>query len=110
MATASHAHRRSDPADVRVRRAYGHGRDSLAAGTAVLQEAGLRVAVATSLGWAMAYVARHALEKMLYGVAAEDPRTFVGASVLVAAGGCAAALHPALRASRIDPMAALRSE
>jgi ABC-type antimicrobial peptide transport system permease subunit len=67
------------------------------------------VAVATSLGWAMAYVARHALE-MLYGVAAEDPRTFVGASLLVAAVGCAAALHPALRASKIDPMAALRSE
>ena len=77
---------------------------------AVLQEAGLRVAVAIPLGWAMAYGARHALEKMLYGVAAEDPRTFVGASLLVAAVGCAAALHPALRASKIDPMAALRSE
>ncbi len=76
----------------------------------VLREAGVRIAIALPMGWALAYAGRTAMEKMLYGVTADDPRTFFAASLVVAAVGCAAALHPALRAARVDPMAALRHE
>ena len=76
----------------------------------VLREAALRIAVALPLGWGLAYASRSAMEKMLYGVAPDDPRIFFTASLVVAAVGCAAALHPALRAARVDPMAALRHE
>jgi predicted permease len=76
----------------------------------VLRGAGLRIAVALPLGWGLAYAGRGAMEKMLYGVAPEDPGTFIAASLIVAAVGCAAALHPALRAARVDPIAALRHE
>ena len=76
----------------------------------VLREAALRVLVALPLGWAMAYAARRALEKLLYGVAPDDPATLVLAGIAVALVGALAALEPALRAARTDPMAALRAE
>jgi predicted permease len=76
----------------------------------VLGEAGKRIAIAIPLGWVLAYAGRHGLETLLYGVAPDDPWTLVGASALVALIGCAAALPPAIRAARIDPMAALRHE
>ena len=76
----------------------------------VLREAGLRVAVAVPLGWLMAYAGRRAIEKQLYGVAPDDPATFAIASTIVAGVAFFAALQPALRAARIDPMTALRHE
>jgi predicted permease len=76
----------------------------------VLAESGRQVAVAIALGWLLGYAFRHALESLLYGVAADDPWTYLAASALVAAIACCAALEPAIRAARIDPMAALRHE
>jgi ABC-type antimicrobial peptide transport system permease subunit len=76
----------------------------------VLREAGIRVAIALPLGWGLAYAGRHAISKLLFGVAADDPWTFAGASAVVAVVASAAALFPALRAARIDPMTALRHE
>jgi predicted permease len=76
----------------------------------VLRESGRRIAIALPVGWGLAYAARHALASLLYGVAPDDPWSLVGASALVAAIACSAALYPALRAARTDPMAALRNE
>jgi putative ABC transport system permease protein len=76
----------------------------------VLREAVTRVAIAIPLGWAIAFAGRHAIQKILFGVAADDPWTFAGASLVVAAVGCAAALHPAVRAAKVDPILALRHE
>jgi hypothetical protein len=76
----------------------------------VLGEAGKRIAIAIPLGWVLAYAGRHGLETLLYGVAPDDPWTLAGASALVALIACTAALPPAIRAARIDPVAALRHE
>ena len=76
----------------------------------VLKEAGFRIAIAIPLGWALAWAGRHAIGKLLYGIAPDDPWTFAMAAAVVAAMGCMAALPPAVRAARIDPISALRHE
>jgi ABC-type lipoprotein release transport system permease subunit len=70
----------------------------------------VRIGIALPLGWTLSWLSRHAIEKLLNEVAADDPWTFAVASLAVAAVGSFAALHPALRASRIDPITDLRHE
>ena len=50
------------------------------------------------------------IERLLFGVTPTDPLTFAAASILIWAAGAAGCLLPAVRASRIDPVVALRSE
>jgi ABC-type antimicrobial peptide transport system permease subunit len=66
------------------------------------------LAVVAGLGGAWA-LTRY-LESMLYGVTALDGTTFAVMPVVLVALAIAASLMPAWRASRIDPMAALREE
>jgi ABC-type antimicrobial peptide transport system permease subunit len=47
---------------------------------------------------------------MLYGVSPSDPATLSGVVILVMAVAALAALLPAVRASRLDPMQVLREE
>jgi ABC-type antimicrobial peptide transport system permease subunit len=76
----------------------------------VLLQAAARVAIALPLGWALAFAGHHALEAKLYGVVADDTATLMMSSGVVAAVAALAALQPALRAARTDPIAALREE
>jgi putative ABC transport system permease protein len=50
------------------------------------------------------------LSGMLFGVSATDPTTVAGVLALVLAVSAAAALIPAVRAARVEPMQALREE
>jgi predicted permease len=72
---------------------------------------GMRLAAAGALlGIAGALGLTRLLGSMLFGVSAHDPITFVAVSVLLVAVAALACSVPALRASRVDPVIALRHE
>ncbi len=69
---------------------------------------GSGVALGVVLSFATAAVATKTLTTMVYGLKPEDPLTFAGAAVVLAAIGAMAGWIPARRASRIDPAIVLR--
>ena len=68
------------------------------------------IAAGLLLGEGLAYAASHLINSRLYGVAPLDPLTLVLATGLLLMVALSAAVVPALSASRLDPMAALRQE
>src|SRR5262249_53059793 len=62
------------------------------------------------LGGTLAYTASRFIASRLYGVAPQDPLTVSLASLLLVAVALSAAYVPARRASRVDPITALRQE
>ncbi len=76
----------------------------------VLASALRTVAVGLCVGAAGALAAGRLIASQLYGVSAHDPLTFAGIAALLGVVALVASGIPALRAARIDPMAALRTE
>ena len=68
------------------------------------------VALGAALGLAAALPAAGLMGGMLFGVSPRDAATYVAVVSLVAAVGLAAVYLPARRASRVDPVQALRAE
>jgi putative ABC transport system permease protein len=62
------------------------------------------------IGCALAVVLSQALRGMLFAIAPTDPLVFVTVPILLLATAAAATAVPALRASRVDPIQALRAE
>ena len=72
---------------------------------------GLRPTIAgLALGLAASLAAGRLLAQFVYGVGTSDPATLAAVSALLVAVAALAAFLPARRASRIDPMQALRTE
>ncbi len=61
-------------------------------------------------GTVAALVLTRMMATLVYGVSATDPVTFVAAAVVLSAAAVMACIVPAARASRIDPVVALRDE
>jgi predicted lysophospholipase L1 biosynthesis ABC-type transport system permease subunit len=62
------------------------------------------------IGMAAALALSQLMRKLLFGVSAADPLTFVGVALLLALVALAACYIPARRAAHVDPMIALRYE
>jgi putative ABC transport system permease protein len=76
----------------------------------LVQQALTPVLWGLAAGLALAIAVGRILSTLLFGVSAFDPLTLAGIPLLVLAVSLAASWLPALRATRIDPVAAIRSE
>jgi putative ABC transport system permease protein len=76
----------------------------------VIREATILVAIGALIGIPLAIVASRGVESLLYGVGASDPLSYLVAAGALIAVSALAAFLPAHRASRIDPMVALRKD
>jgi predicted permease len=76
----------------------------------VMREVVTLIAIGIGVGVPAALVLTRVVKSQLYGLEAHDPWTLGLATGLLAMVACAAGYLPALRASRVDPMKALRYE
>ena len=76
----------------------------------VIREAFVLVVAGALVGVPLAYAASRSVSTLLYGVGPLDPASYAIAATALLAVAAIAAFLPAHRASRIDPMAALRRD
>lgn len=91
-----------------IRIALGAGRGGIL--RLVLKQAFELAALGVVIGLVAAVALARLIQSLLYGVGTLDPITFIGAPLFLAAVAVVASYLPALRATRVDPMTALRYE
>jgi predicted permease len=75
-----------------------------------LRESGLLIAIGLAVGLLGALLTSRALASQLYNVRATDPLIYIVLAVALSTAALAATSIPARRASKVDPMVALRHE
>jgi len=94
--------------EIGIRMALGASRGDVV-GIIVRQTLGL-LALGVAVGIVLALVAVRSAGSLLFGLRPNDPLTFAAASALLLTIALIASFLPARRASRVDPMVALRYE
>jgi ABC-type antimicrobial peptide transport system permease subunit len=91
-----------------IRMALGaHGRSVM---SMVVRQGTLLAGLGVGVGILLAAGVSRGLSLFLYGVSPFHPPTFVGVALFLLGAGVAASYFPARRATRVDPMLALRTE
>jgi ABC-type antimicrobial peptide transport system permease subunit len=94
--------------EIGIRMALGAQRGSVV--RLILGEVGILIGIGVVVGAGLTLAGSKAASSLLFGLKARDPITLALAVVILAVIGFAASFLPARRASRLDPMAALRYE
>ncbi|HXM33421.1 MAG TPA: ABC transporter permease [Chthoniobacterales bacterium] len=94
--------------EIGIRIALGAGKSSIF--RLIVGQAMTLVGISLVVGLAGAFAATRLLNSLLFGVGASDPVTFIAIVLLVSAVAFIAAWLPARRATRVDPIIALRAE
>ncbi len=94
--------------EIGVRMALGAQRGTVIG--MVMGESMLLVGIGVALGFAAALWAGRFVQTVLYGLSAADPLTFSAAVAVIAVVSALAGYVPARRASKVDPMQALRQQ
>ena len=94
--------------EIGIRMALGADRSGILA--MILREAGGLLAIGVGVGVILSVAGARTAKALLYGLKSYDPLTLIGAVVLLAVVAVAASTLPAQRASKLDPMVALREE
>lgn len=76
----------------------------------VLRDALQRVGIGAGIGLVGAWGLSNALASFVFGIRPTEPLAYVAVGAFLAVVGLAAALVPAVRAARLDPLVALRHE
>lgn len=94
--------------EIGVRMALGAARADVL--RLVLGEGGKLTTAGLAIGLVASFFATQFLRSLLYGISATDPLTFAAVALLLIATALVACWIPARRASRVDPIVALRAE
>jgi len=94
--------------EIGIRMALGALRGQVA--RAVMGRGVALAAVGIVLGVTAAYASARLIQHLLFGVEARDPLTFMSVPAVLLSVAAAASLVPAARASRVDPVEALKEE
>jgi ABC-type antimicrobial peptide transport system permease subunit len=76
----------------------------------VMREALLLIAIGVAIGLPAAFALTRYIQAQLYGLTPNDPLTISAAAAALIAAAALAGYIPAMRASRVDPVRALRYE
>jgi ABC-type antimicrobial peptide transport system permease subunit len=94
--------------EIGIRMALGAGRSNML--WMVGREILLLVSIGVVIGVPVTLAGQRLISNMLFGLRPTDPLTLVGATVILLIVAAIAGYLPARRASRVDPMVALRYE
>lgn len=94
--------------EIGIRMALGAQRGNIVA--MILREAALLLSIGLIVGTGLALAASKTAASLLFDIKPHDPATLLSSAAALALVAVAASFLPARRASRLDPMAALRDE